>query len=150
MASLAARPRVPSDRTASAAPVVPSGSVHATPHAEAAHVNAATVASAVKQIAPQRMRRSSTIDAVNATAVASSELAVDGPPGTARNAATAANMTAMTLSVTQSIGIMAGASHGERSDRSGAGNGKSGDDVAGRRGHHARPQQRRRAEHGRA
>src|SRR3954447_24802118 len=104
MTNRAARPRVASDSTASAAPVVRMGNVTATPHTEAAHVNADSVARAVKQIAAQRMRRSRTVDTVNATATASSRLAIDGPPGTARKPATAANTTAMTLSVTQRAG----------------------------------------------
>ena len=104
MDNLAATPRVPRANTESAAPVVDTGNVQATPQAEAALVNAVNVASAVKQIAPQRVTRSSRTDVEHATAAASSELAVDGPSGTARKPATAANTTATMLSVTHRIG----------------------------------------------
>src|ERR1700754_2919310 len=103
MDSLAATPRVPSDNTESAAPVVATGTIQATPQADAALVTAPNVASAVKQIAPQRVTRSSRVETAHATAAASNALAVDGAAGTARKPAAAANTTAMTLSVTHRI-----------------------------------------------
>ena len=78
--------------------------LHATPQAEAALVNAVSVARAVKQVAPQPVMRNNRIDVEHAAAAASNEFGVDGPPGTARKPATATNMTAMTHSVTQRIG----------------------------------------------
>ena len=104
MDNLADTPRAPRDSAESAAPVVATGNVQATPQANAALVKAVNVAKAVKQTAPQRVMRSSRIEIEHATAAASSELAVDGPAGTARNPAAAANTTAMTLSVMQRIG----------------------------------------------
>ena len=62
MDNLAATPRAPRDSAESAAPVVETGNVQATPQADAALVNAVNVASAVKQIAPQRVTRSSRTD----------------------------------------------------------------------------------------
>ena len=64
---------------------------------------AVSVARAVKQVAPQPVMRNNRIDVEHAAAAASNEFGVDGPPGTARKAATATNMTAMTHSVTQRI-----------------------------------------------
>src|SRR5262249_22177158 len=91
------------DVVASTAPTVVTGRVHATPHAEDAAVRPADVASAIKQIAPPRVKRSSSSDIEHATDAASMEFAVDGSPGTARNPAAAPNTTAMTLSVSTGI-----------------------------------------------
>ena len=150
MDNLAATPRVPRDNTESAAPVVDTGNVQATPQAEAALVNAVNVASAVKQIAPQRVTRSSRTDVEHATAAASNELAVDGPPGTARKPATAANTTAMTLSVTQRIGSGWARRMATAPIAAAAAMTPPVMTCAGRVGDDAGPHQRRRAEHGRA
>ena len=134
MDNLAATPRAPRASTESAAPVVDTGNVQATPQAEAALVNAVNVARAVKQIAPQRVTRSSRIDVEHATAAASNELAVDGPPGTARKPATAANTTAMTLSVTQRIGSGWARRMATAPIAAARRNAAAGDDMAGRVG----------------
>jgi hypothetical protein len=55
MDNLAATPRVPRDDVASAAPIVVTDNIQATAQADAALVRAANVASAEKQIAPQRV-----------------------------------------------------------------------------------------------
>src|SRR3954468_317174 len=104
MDNLAAAPRAPTDSVESAAPIVETGNVQATPHADATLVNAVNVAKAVKQIAPQRVTRSSRTDVEHATAAASNALAGDGPAGTARKPVAAENTTAMTPNVTQKIG----------------------------------------------
>src|SRR5215208_5826532 len=99
-----ATPRVPRETAESAAPVVETDNDQATPQADAALAMAVNVANAIKQIAPQWVTRSSRVDIEQATAAASNELAVDGPPGTARKPPAAANTTAMMLSATQRIG----------------------------------------------
>src|SRR5215213_6213593 len=98
----AAVPRMPRESAERVAPVVEMGSVQATPQAKAAPVKDVDVASAVRQIAPQRLTRSISVDIEQAAAAASNELAVDGPAGTARKPAAAANTTAVMLSVTES------------------------------------------------
>src|SRR5262245_57599593 len=77
--NLAATPRVARDRVASTAPIVVMGDIQPTAQADAALVKADSVASAVKQIAPQRVIRRSRNDVEHATAAPSKELAVDGP-----------------------------------------------------------------------
>jgi hypothetical protein len=104
MDNLAAMARVPKDSAESAAPVVATGNVQATPQVDAALVKAVNVATAVKHTSPQPVRRSSRTEVEHATAAASNKLAVDGPAGTARKPAAAANTTAMTLAATQRIG----------------------------------------------
>src|SRR4051812_49828191 len=94
MDNLAAAPRAPTDSVESAAPIVETGNVQATPHADATLVNAVNVGKAVKQIAPQRVTRSSRTDVEHATAAASNALAGDGPAGTARKPGAAGETTA--------------------------------------------------------
>src|SRR5215212_8524249 len=99
-----ARPRAPRDSAASVAPAVETGKDKATAPVDATLANAVNVACAVNQVAPLWPTRSSRIDIEQATAAASSELAADGPPGTARKPAAAANPTAMMLNVTPKVG----------------------------------------------
>src|SRR5262245_19825929 len=103
MDNLAATPRMPRDNVTSVAPIVVTDNIRATAQADAALVRAANVASAVKGTAPQRVMRSSRTDVEHATAAASKEPAVDGPPGTAKKPAIAAKTTAMTLNATQTV-----------------------------------------------
>ncbi len=96
--SRAARPSTVSERTTSRAPAASTGIIHATQIAAVAAASAAHVATAVKHVVPQRVRRSRTIAVDNAAVAASRPLAADGPAGTARKPTKAAYTAATTLS----------------------------------------------------
>ncbi len=149
--SLADTPRTPRDSAASAAPVVATGNVQATPQARR-HTRQGGECCQRRQTdcaaAGDAKQQRSTSE--HATAVASNALAVDGPPGTARKPAAAANTTAMTLSVTQRIG--SGWARRTATAPIAAADAMAAPviDVTCRVGDNAGPHQRRRSEHGRA